>query len=62
MEAGELPNPRTNCMAFLMRAFKNVKIQLSIKEMSLRSARSCSIFLATQVFLRAIEVDTLIQG
>ena len=60
---GELPrSPRTKCMAFLRRAFKNVKMQLSIKEQTayLHSARSCSIFLATQVFLRAIEADTLI--
>ena len=59
MEPVQLPSQPIKCMAFLMRAFKNVRRQLSIKEeMFLHSARSCSIFLATQVFLRAIEADT----
>ena len=62
MEGQQPPSPKTKCMAFLRRVFKNVKMQLSIKEQTayLHSARSCSIFLATQVFLRAIEADTLI--
>lgn len=63
MDLGRLPSPPTKCMAFLMRAFKNVRQQLYIKEeMFLHSARSCSIFLATQVFLRAIEADMHTQG